>query len=815
MANYCIYEVKVIGSEKACLMVFESMPYMDYNQIETKNQKSELTELMFAGNCKWSVNFEVTDVMPKVDIDSFDKKSIQEKASDYYQYSLRAKSEAFECEILVHYWSEESGFDQFDHYKNGEIIKKRKIKFNYKKQNQFDWNKTEFIGHKGEYDESVDGEEQDEKYVKFITDTINKLAGKTDVSIDTERDKNMSTNMGKVENAMYQWTFTQGNTVNLNEWTIGIPDGFMKINSEEMIPTTHKKRPFELVPIKDKENPECATVRILPGLMKNVGNLGVSDMYHPLAKLGIAAIVASNGAKDYLKSMGVASRVFYTAWDNSYAYILVQDALFDTVDYHCTVLANGKIQILGVRTGVSDVDDFDKDRKKQLEQSIIEWLHTMKSNKCSVTAPTVKFEDDDCFDEVMKGKSLKKFETAVQQAHEEYRVAMLGKMHVVKYEFESGVGVGKQNVKETTKEVLLEGMKVREFYAEKANDFVKRVQQSKVNADTFIKILKKLLELKKDDELAKVTIDNRVVKVEVPDRVKEIEEGWEKILRSEEEKKTKELQEKREIEEAKRRTALEKEAAEKKARMEKEVAAWKKEVEKIKKDREANRIEKIASYEDMAKIRKQHAEEVRTTQLESTNSMIQVLKNRLSLDTTELGQLGVFKFHRRKELQNSIEQLTRELQEKEHVLITIEKEYEKEIKNADEEYTRKVNGLSAYLDEKYQVPESPMVAEERRQKEEEEARRRKEEKERQIREDPNYEIKLEIIDLLDYGEPMLCTEVAKELDISLNKAVALMVQLAGPRDPKKREPGKIYPVIRFPDGKWMKFTINPEWDSEL
>ena len=298
--------------------------------------------------------------------------------------------------------------------------------------------------------------------------------------------------------------------------------------------------------------------------------------------------------------------------------------------------------------------------------------------------------------------------------------------------------------------------------------------------------------------------------MDVPDRVKEIEKEWEKILRSEEEKKTKELQKKREKEEAKRKTALEKEAAEKKARMEKEVAAWAEEVEKIKKDRETDRIEKIASYEDMAKIRKQHAEEVRTTQLESTNSMIQVLKNRLSLDITELGQLGVFKFRRRKELQNSIEQLTRELQEKEHVLITIEKEYEKEIKNADEEYTRKVNGLSAYLDEKYQVPESPIVVEERRQREKE-----KEEKERKIKEDPDYEKKLEIIELLESGESMLCTEVAEELDISINKAVALMSQLAAPKNPEKRESGKIYPVIRFPDGKRVKFKINPEWDSEL
>ena len=62
---------------------------------------------------------------------------------------------------------------------------------------------------------------------------------------------------------------------------------------------------------------------------------------------------------------------------------------------------------------------------------------------------------------------------------------------------------------------------------------------------------------------------------------------------------------------------------------------------------------------------------------------------------------------------------------------------------------------------------------------------------------------------------MMCTEVAKELDISINKAVALMSQLAGSADMEKREPGKIYPLIRFADGKRIKFKINPEWDSEL
>lgn len=63
---------------------------------------------------------------------------------------------------MVHYWSEESEFNQFDHYKNGEILKKRKIRYDYDEYTEFDWDTLEFVGHEGEYDESVDGEQQNE-----------------------------------------------------------------------------------------------------------------------------------------------------------------------------------------------------------------------------------------------------------------------------------------------------------------------------------------------------------------------------------------------------------------------------------------------------------------------------------------------------------------------------------------------------------------------------------------------------------------------------------------------------------------------------
>ena len=130
MANYCDYEIRVIGSKNAGLMVYESMPCMDFKNFEWEKSSENYTTIHFTGNCKWSVNFGVTDNLNYVNVDAMSESEIESKGIDYWDYSLRAKSEAFQCEIMVHYWSEESGFDQFDHYKNGKILKQRKIEYN-------------------------------------------------------------------------------------------------------------------------------------------------------------------------------------------------------------------------------------------------------------------------------------------------------------------------------------------------------------------------------------------------------------------------------------------------------------------------------------------------------------------------------------------------------------------------------------------------------------------------------------------------------------------------------------------------------------
>ena len=96
MANFCDYEVRVKGSKKAGLMVYNSMPCLEYKDFEWEKGSGNSTIICFTGNCKWSVNFGVTDNLRKVNVDSMSESEIESKGTDYWEYSLRAKSEAFQ-----------------------------------------------------------------------------------------------------------------------------------------------------------------------------------------------------------------------------------------------------------------------------------------------------------------------------------------------------------------------------------------------------------------------------------------------------------------------------------------------------------------------------------------------------------------------------------------------------------------------------------------------------------------------------------------------------------------------------------------------
>lgn len=168
MANYCFYEVRVKGSKQSVQLVYNSMPVFEHIEITDHKSAAGKYEMTFEGNCKWSVNWQTDDSwnQGKKDFPPMNKDEMMSVAEEYIYVSLRAKSEIFDCDILVHYWSPESEFDQFDHYKKGKCIKKRKIWYDPK--NQFDWSAEEFKGHAGEYDESVNGEANDVDFMSML-----------------------------------------------------------------------------------------------------------------------------------------------------------------------------------------------------------------------------------------------------------------------------------------------------------------------------------------------------------------------------------------------------------------------------------------------------------------------------------------------------------------------------------------------------------------------------------------------------------------------------------------------------------------------
>lgn len=255
MANYCDYEVRVTGTKNAGYMVYCSMPCTDYKELESVKKSGTNYLTIFTGNCDWSVNYGVREDLSVIDVDKLSEKQIEKSADNYWYYSLRSKSEAFNCEIMVHYWSEESGFDQFDCFKNGKVIKQRKVAFDYDSGNKFDWDKKEFVGHEGEYDESVDGESKNNEFMAkllsipgakapngqpSLSDIINATTGyvkqpsNKSTSKKTESPKRSKSNNSNDASAKYGICAEGGKPVKIDNYEVIIPKTFAyKLNYED------------------------------------------------------------------------------------------------------------------------------------------------------------------------------------------------------------------------------------------------------------------------------------------------------------------------------------------------------------------------------------------------------------------------------------------------------------------------------------------------------------------------------------------------------------------------------------------------------
>ena len=141
MANMCTFELRVKGARNAALAVAHSMPNLSA-VIRARREAGGVTEIILTGACNWSVNYGVSDQWTWPDCDAvlpgLDEAGVAAHAERIYGCSLKSKSRYLHCEIAVHYWSEESGFDSFDLYRDGKCVKRRRIQLDGELAREYD-----------------------------------------------------------------------------------------------------------------------------------------------------------------------------------------------------------------------------------------------------------------------------------------------------------------------------------------------------------------------------------------------------------------------------------------------------------------------------------------------------------------------------------------------------------------------------------------------------------------------------------------------------------------------------------------------------
>jgi len=477
MANICMYEIRVIGTKEAADAVYDEMSCMDYKEIDYETTESGKAELHFSGNCKWSVNWDI---------------------------SLQDMSEEYDCEIMVHYWSAESEFDQFDHYVSGEIIKQRKIA--YRVSNDFDWDSTEFIGHEGEYDESVDGEASDRDMMSRLLFATNAISGGSVVHAD------MPSYPKETTMDMFAWTFEKGKTAEGEGWQIAIPDSFCVVDSEE-------ERLFEGVPENISPRPNIhMPVRILPGIQ--VDAVGKDSWpLHSYAKEGMAYYFGSTKVKVTAMGTGCVCTMEPVTWGDFFADCIFQETAGKSINYQITVYTKKFTQHFRVETG-----SMTARQRKAMDKSVLEWIKTFSMGDSNDYPANTQFEDEECFSEIVEKGTIEGFEAAIDQAEHEYIASLGGKVRY--FSVLGEMGELEEAAKKEIKPLLKKAMQVREFYLNIADALVEKLQAEGIPDETMRKIFSALHAL--DEDHLSLDFDDDTISIPLNSNVKKIRAKWSK-----------------------------------------------------------------------------------------------------------------------------------------------------------------------------------------------------------------------------------------------------------------------------------------------
>lgn len=144
MANYCDYEIHVKGSKKAALIVYATSKCAGKDNYIIAEERGDDYVIHFTGDCKWNLDAYCEHFKGEIDLEAIDENDFDTMADLDLQHTfLRDKSRILHCEIEAHSWSDESGFDAFEHYKDGEMLRCDRIN-DWSGEFDYEWYKEEY-----------------------------------------------------------------------------------------------------------------------------------------------------------------------------------------------------------------------------------------------------------------------------------------------------------------------------------------------------------------------------------------------------------------------------------------------------------------------------------------------------------------------------------------------------------------------------------------------------------------------------------------------------------------------------------------------
>ena len=127
MANVCDYRVIVKGRKNACYAFYGSTACMGYKQIVSESGTDEQYEMLFFGNCKWSVDSYCAVFKGKTPVElPADFNAAYILGEDEYWYNtVQSRSKMFDVEVQccsadIDDYDPEYGPEQlYEHYRSG------------------------------------------------------------------------------------------------------------------------------------------------------------------------------------------------------------------------------------------------------------------------------------------------------------------------------------------------------------------------------------------------------------------------------------------------------------------------------------------------------------------------------------------------------------------------------------------------------------------------------------------------------------------------------------------------------------------------